>query len=194
MLPAGRIVRTVDHPLTLGSPGTVRAVSGFEFRQATPEDARRLGRAVGDGFEGYRAFAPPAWRPPDMPDEVQKLEAMLRQPDVWCLMAETGGELAGHMAVIPAQLALVPHDDPLLAHVRLLFVEPPYWGSGLAKTLHDAGLEEAARRGFTAIRLFTPAGQARARRFYEREGWSAVGDPFDAPFGLPAIEYRRPLP
>jgi hypothetical protein len=54
-------------------------------------------------------------------------------------------------------------------------------------------LEEAARRGFPTIRLFTPVGQARARRFYEREGWEERGEPFDAPLGLSLIEYRREL-
>ncbi len=38
------------------------------------------------------------------------------------------------------------------------------------------------------------AGQARARRFYEREGWVPVSDPFDDPIpGLTMIEYRYTL-
>jgi hypothetical protein len=38
------------------------------------------------------------------------------------------------------------------------------------------------------------AGQARARRFYEREGWLPAGDPFDDPTpGLTMIEYRYRL-
>ena len=44
------------------------------------------------------------------------------------------------------------------------------------------------------MRLYTPAGQARARRFYEREGFAAAGGPQDRGLGLPVIEYRRPLP
>ena len=44
------------------------------------------------------------------------------------------------------------------------------------------------------MRLFTPAPQARARRFYEREGWAAVGDEFHDPGpNLVVIEYRRAL-
>ena len=35
------------------------------------------------------------------------------------------------------------------------------------------------------------AGQTRARRFYEREGWRPVSEPFDDPTpGLTMIEYR----
>jgi hypothetical protein len=33
---------------------------------------------------------------------------------------------------------------------------------------------------------------ARARRFYEREGWRPAGDPHDDPVpGLSMVEYRR---
>jgi hypothetical protein len=39
-----------------------------------------------------------------------------------------------------------------------------------------------------------PSGQARARRFYEREGWQAAGELFDNPLGLLLVEYRRGLP
>jgi hypothetical protein len=49
-------------------------------------------------------------------------------------------------------------------------------------------------RGYREARLFTPAGQARARAFYGREGWREVGGPFHAPeFDLDILELRRPL-
>jgi GNAT superfamily N-acetyltransferase len=61
----------------------------------------------------------------------------------------------------------------------------------MATALHAAVVREARERGFTAMRLFTPAAQARARRFYEREGWTVLGDASDAPeFGMPLVEYR----
>ena len=41
-----------------------------------------------------------------------------------------------------------------------------------AATVKDADSLACARgRGYAWMRLFTPAAQARARRFYEREGW-----------------------
>jgi len=44
------------------------------------------------------------------------------------------------------------------------------------------------------MRLFTPAGQRRARRFYEREGWTLVEAPrFEDAFGLDVAEYRLNL-
>jgi hypothetical protein len=55
-------------------------------------------------------------------------------------------------------------------------------------------MEEAARQGYQTIRLYTPEGQARARAFYEREGWTPIGRPFAEPLlGLDLMEYRRAL-
>jgi GNAT superfamily N-acetyltransferase len=82
-----------------------------------------------------------------------------------------------------------------MAHFWMLFVRSPWWGSGLARHLHRAACDTAADRGFTAMRLFTPAGQSRARRFYERERWRADGEPYvDEELGLTIVEYRRTLP
>ena len=44
------------------------------------------------------------------------------------------------------------------------------------------------------MRLFTPAAHARARRFYEREGWAQHREPeLDEGFGMEIVEYRRAL-
>jgi GNAT superfamily N-acetyltransferase len=76
----------------------------------------------------------------------------------------------------------------------MLFVRPSHWGTPVARDLHAAMVEAAAGRGFTGLRLFTPAGQRRARRFYEREGWRAVRE-FHAPhLELDVVEYRRGCP
>jgi GNAT superfamily N-acetyltransferase len=76
----------------------------------------------------------------------------------------------------------------------MLFVRPPWWGSGLATRLNALAVAEAAGRGYTAIRLHTPAGQRRARAFYEREGWSTDGVLVPEPLlGIDLVEYRRDL-
>jgi GNAT superfamily N-acetyltransferase len=111
---------------------------------------------------------------------------------VCCLVAESGGDVVGQITVLPAARAPRPVDDPSLAHISNLFVRRDHWGTPLAADLHRAALEAAAERGFTELRLFVATGQARARRFYEREGWRPAGDPFHDPVpGLEMIEYRR---
>jgi GNAT superfamily N-acetyltransferase len=162
------------------------------MRLAGPDDAERVASVQHEGFEGYRAFAPPGWEPPDPYDELERSKEHLGDPESWCLIAEQDGELAGHVAFMPANAhGSTPSDEPGLAHLWQLFVREPWWGTGLATALHAEAVREAAARGFTAMRLFTPAGQARARRFYEREGWAAAGEPADPlGFGMPIVEYR----
>jgi GNAT superfamily N-acetyltransferase len=166
----------------------------WTLRPAGPDDAPQVASVQFEGFEGYRSFAPPGWEPPDPREELERARERLGDPEVWCLLAEEDGEAAGHVAFMPARIHANPSDEPGLAHFWQLFVREPWWGSGLATTLHAEAVREAAARGFTAMRLFTPAGQARARRFYEREGWTAAAEPSDAPeFGMPLVEYRRAI-
>jgi GNAT superfamily N-acetyltransferase len=169
--------------------------SGILLRRATADDAGVLGRAVIEGFGGYRSFAPDGWAPPPLDVEIARGRELLASRDYWCLMAEDGGGgWAGHISFLPAALAGVAVDEAQLAHLRNLFVRRAFWGTGLARLLLDAGVAAARERGFARMRLFTPVGQARARRFYEREGWRVAGEAFVPPgLGLPLIEYRRGL-
>jgi GNAT superfamily N-acetyltransferase len=164
------------------------------FRAATASDAERLARAVVEELEGYRSFAPEGWAPPPVAIEVAHLRGLLGDERVWCLLAEAEGDVVGQITFLPAARAVHSVGNPRLAHLRNLFVRRDRWGTGLASALHAAGVEEARERGFSHMRLFTPAGQARARRFYEREGWMAVGDAFHDPGpNLALVEYRRAL-
>jgi GNAT superfamily N-acetyltransferase len=167
----------------------------WTLRPATHGDAELLARGVADGFATYREFAPPGWRPPSYEHELALLERGLSEPDVWALLAEeAGGGLAGHVAIRSAASAPFGSDEPGLAHFWQLFVAQAHQGAGLALVLHDAALAEARERSYRAIRLFAAAGQARARRFYEREGWTAAGPQFMLEgFGLEVVEYRRRL-
>jgi GNAT superfamily N-acetyltransferase len=170
-------------------------VSTYAFRAATPDDAPEIVAITIEGFEGYRAFAPEGWEPPAAAEELGRLTELLGRDEVWYRVAEHADELVGHVGFLPAaSLHWAPAEDPGLAHFRQLFVRQGHWGSGLATTLHTAALDEARARGFSTMRLFTPAGQERARRFYEREGWTLEGAPaFEQRIGLEIAEYRRSL-
>jgi GNAT superfamily N-acetyltransferase len=166
----------------------------WSLRPATPHDADRILTMMNEGFDSYRSFAPPDWDPPNAHDDLDEFRERLDDPEVWCLIAEQDGEPAGHVAFLPARIHMHPSEEPGLAHFWQLFVRPPWWGSGLATALHAEAIREAAARGFTSMRLFTPAEQVRARRFYEREGWTVVGEPADSlDFGLPLVQYRRAI-
>jgi GNAT superfamily N-acetyltransferase len=137
------------------------------LRPAVPDDAPALLANVVAGFEGYRAFAPPGWIPPqeDTPARLAELREMLVNPGAFARVAEVDGVFAGH-----------------------LFVPEPFWGTGVARELHGAAVDWM----HGLVRLFTPTGQARARRFYEREGWTLHGQPwFVMAMQLSLVEYRR---
>jgi GNAT superfamily N-acetyltransferase len=174
----------------------VQDVATLDIRLATPNDAGALAETTRLGFDSYREWAPEGWQPPPRALELQAIRERLKQTTTWCAMAvEEAGEPAGHVGITHAAERDRPHVRIRgRAHLWMLFVRPAWWGTGLAARLHRLALEEAARQGYGSIRLYTPAGQARARAFYEREGWTPAGRPFPEPLlGLDLMEYRRAL-
>jgi GNAT superfamily N-acetyltransferase len=171
-------------------------VGDLLIRRADLDDALALARTTRLGFESYRAWTHPGWRPPDHRLEVRGIRERLRRPDTWCLIAiEPSGEPAGHVSFLAASDREAPHAAiPGRAHLWMLFLRPPWWGSGLATHLHGLATAEAARQGYRTMQLYTPAGQARARAFYEREGWTLDGPTFGEPLlDLELVRYRRDL-
>ena len=143
---------------------------------------------LAEAFESYRAFAPPDWVPPT--DSVESIRERFVAERGWALIAERmDGSAAGHVAFLPQALDHDREPIPGTAHFMHLFLRPEWWGTGLAARLHDAALAEMRRRGIARARLFTPAGQMRARAFYARMGWTQPGEPIDDPrFGMPIVE------
>jgi len=162
-------------------------------RVATPADAAVIGEILAEAFCGYRSWAPPEWAPPvPTATDVDRLAGTLERSDVWCLVALDGVDVIGYVALSPFTV-----EDPEPApegtiNLWQLFVRPAFQGHGVATQLMDAAVREARRRGFIRLRLWTPLGAARARRFYERDGWTLTGAVHErSPFGLPVVEYER---
>ena len=120
---------------------------------------------------------------------------MLGEDHVWYRVAEHDGELVGHVGFLPADRTFAPAGDPGLAHFRQLFVARAHWGTRPRRPAARRGDRRgAAPAASRAMRLFTPAAQARARRFYEREGWALRATPsFEERIGLEIAEYQRAL-
>ena len=164
----------------------------MRLRPAQPTEVETLLAITREGFETYREFAPEGWEPPVLTaDEVVAIDDVA----TWIVAEdEDGGEVVGHVLLIPASRARSPVDDPALGHLMQLFVRRSHWGTGVASALHAAMLEAAPERGFAEIRLITPAQHARARRFYEREGWRATTVHEQSALGFSVVEYRRACP
>ncbi|AUX77288.1 GCN5 family acetyltransferase [Sinorhizobium americanum] len=90
------------------------------------------------------------------------------------IIAESRGEIAGFLALAEEQF------------VSALYLDPSYRGAGIGAAL----LSEAKRRAKGELKLWTFAENARAQRFYERQGFVPIrrtsGDNEE---GLPDILY-----
>src|SRR3954449_9589991 len=166
-------------------------VAALDIRLAVPDDALALAGTTRLGFESYREWAPTGWQPPPRALEIRSIRERLRAQTTWCAMAlEPSGEPAGHVGITHAAERERPHVRiPGRAHLWMLFVRPPWWGSGLASRLHRLALRQGGRGGDGEIPLLTPHRGARARAFYEREGWATDGIPIPEPLlGLDLLE------
>jgi GNAT superfamily N-acetyltransferase len=165
-------------------------------RLATPSDAGAVAATISEGFETYRAWAPADWTPPVVGEgDPKRFADALARPDVWFLVAVSDGAVLGHVA-----LSLSTREDPGppppgAVFVWQLFVRPAWHGHGIGTMLMRAAVTEALNRSFSLMRLWTPEGARRARRFYEREGWALTGGMHRrSDFGLATVEYGRRIP
>lgn len=91
------------------------------------------------------------------PDAIELPVAQVERGDV--LVAEIGGEVAGFVALEGGEL-----DG--------LFVEPARWREGIGRSLVDAAIHEARRRGLSLTVTAAPG----AKLFYEKCGFRAEGE------------------
>ena len=96
------------------------------------------------------------------------------------------GELLGFVMVV---------DD----EVEQVFVARSARGTGVAATLLTEAVSQVAAAGHASAWLAVVAGNARARRFYEKQGWSDGGDlPYEVTAGgqtfvSPCRRYTKPV-
>jgi ribosomal protein S18 acetylase RimI-like enzyme len=145
------------------------------YRDATPGDAATLDRIFNTSFcdtfghlyssEDLEAFISSFG--------VADWEAQLRDPAFSCRIAEREGEAAGYIKLGPLKLPIETEGPALL--LDQLYVLKEHHGAGIAQTLMDWGVEEAQRRGASQIFLTVFVDNHRARRFYDRYDFEAVG-------------------
>jgi len=165
----------------------------MQIRPARPEDAETIAAIVVEADAGFGECAPPGWHAQGFDAELEHARHAFAAPDRWIAVAVVDDEVVGYVTLTSASQTRMRSDEPGLAHVGRLFVRPDHWGSGVATALLAHAVAEAAARGYRQMRLFTPSVHARARRFYEREGWRAVAERWDSKLGLNVSEYRRAL-
>jgi GNAT superfamily N-acetyltransferase len=119
-------------------------------------------------------------------DRLESFRAGLEKAsaDVRILVAERDGAIVGVATCVR---------EGATGELRSLYVVPEAWGTGVARRLMEAALDALRERGASEATLWVVDANARARRFYEREGWTPDCEMRASPLGQQEVRYRRAL-
>lgn len=105
--------------------------------------------------------------------EESAFERELADPAFAFRLAFEGETLAGYSKLGPNDL---PGDAPAATlELYQLYVLTPWHGAGVGRALMDWTIAEARRRGASHLQLSVFIDNRRARRFYEKYGFTEVG-------------------
>lgn len=147
----------------------------ISYRDATPQDAMILDRIFGTTFCDTFAHL---YRPEDLDAflasfGIEDWEQQLCDPSYAFRIAEVDGTPIGFVKLGPVKLP-VELDVPAIL-LDQLYVLKQHHGAGIAQALMEWALAEASRRGVEEMFLTVFIENQRARRFYDRYGFEAVG-------------------
>jgi [ribosomal protein S18]-alanine N-acetyltransferase len=139
----------------------------------------------------------------DMP-AIMSLEQELFPDDAWTpeMFAEEFAQPASRRLYLAAEegTSLIGYAGMMFtggpqADVVTLAVAPQRWGRGTGTALLLALVDEARRRGHTEVLLEVREDNPRARRLYQRHGFTEVGirREYYQPSGIDAVVMRRAL-
>lgn len=148
------------------------------LRLVAPADAAAYARVARDTFrDAYAALSDPAMMAQHLHmnfgEEQQRAELLDPANTVYTALAP-GGEWAGFAALRTGEApACVVGIAPL--QLARLYSQRAWYGRGVGDFLLDAVLAHARRGGHDIVWLQVWELNARARRFYERRGFTQVG-------------------
>jgi GNAT superfamily N-acetyltransferase len=164
------------------------------IRRATQDDAPAFAAVIAAGQATWRSWAGPKFEPYRI-DELRNVWAeRLSASTTVAFCFEEPGSIHAVAAAGPEALSHQPtYFTSDSAHLSTLFARPESHGTGATQALHDELLKQLGLLGYTAARLWVPAGAVPARRFYVRNSWFATGKGVRFA-GLDRLEMRRTLP
>ena len=147
----------------------------MNFRDATASDLPAIDRVFRNSFcetfehlyssEDLTAFlakfTPEAWA------------EEFHDPRYRFRLAETDGEIVGYVKLGPSALPI--ETDRRAMELRQIYVLKEHHGSGIAAGLTEWAIDEARQQDFEELYLTVFTDNPRARRFYDRYGFEAVG-------------------
>jgi GNAT superfamily N-acetyltransferase len=152
------------------------------IRAATPDDAAVVAEIWRSGWHDGHIGNVPDELVAVRTDESFDARAAERVADT--TVAVVGDKVAGFVMVVGDE-------------VEQVYVARDHRGSGIARTLLTAAEQLVAANGHLTAWLAVATGNARARRFYERSGWTDEGDFYypatgpDGPIDVPCHRYTK---
>lgn len=80
--------------------------------------------------------------------------------------------------------------DDLTGEIGALYFLPDYWGKGYGRRLMDFAVGRLKELGFEKVSLWVLEDNLRARRFYEKYGYTWDGTKKEINLGRPLVEMR----
>ena len=147
----------------------------ISYRQAAADDAEALDRIFDTSFCDTFAHL---YASEDLQFflasySLEDWRADIDDPAFAIRVAEVDGAAVGYIKLGPLKLP-IETDGPALL-LDQLYVLKEHHGEGIAQALMDWGIDEARRRGARQMFLTVFVDNHRARRFYDRYGFEAVG-------------------
>jgi GNAT superfamily N-acetyltransferase len=172
----------------------------IQVRRAAPADAAPIAVVHVRSWQGaYRGLLPQEYLdgldPADRTDRWRRALERDDWPAAGTLVAVSDGQVGGFANFGPTRDA--DAGASRVGEIAAIYVLPEAWGTGLGRGLMTAALSQLAAGGYETAALWVLDSNARARRFYDRAGWTADGSAKqDHIAGAPVTEvrYRRPLP
>jgi GNAT superfamily N-acetyltransferase len=167
----------------------------MRIRLAEPEDAIAVARVhVRSWQAAYRTLVPDEYLDQLRPeDRAQRYDFATRDPlKPRTIVAVAEGLILGFATTAPSREQDLPDHGELAA----LYVDPDHWGHGIGLALVSAARARLFEHGFRKALLWVLAGNIRAERFYQIDGWAPDGVRRTNPaWGITVdeIRYQRPL-
>lgn len=160
------------------------------IRPAEPSDAMDVARVhVRSWQAAYRTLLPDDYldqlRPEDRAQRYDFTGLDPRKPRT--IVAVEEGSICGFATTAPSR----DPDLPDYGEVLALYVEPEMWGRGMGVALMSAARAQLTTAGFRNAVLWLLAGNIRAARFYQIDGWAPDGlSRTDTVWGVTVDEVR----
>jgi GNAT superfamily N-acetyltransferase len=146
----------------------------MHLRTAEPEDALAVARVHVRSWQvAYRKLLPDDYLDQLRPeDRAQKYDFATRDPlKPQTIVATEEGLIYGFATISPSLEPGLPEYGELCA----LYVDPEHWGRGIGVALVSAARARLFSLGFRKAVLWVLVGNARAERFYQKDGWRPDG-------------------